>query len=213
MFVGLALAVVVLGFVALHVLAGPPPAAHPSAAGKHAVTRHGAGGGPAAKASHRAAPSASPRARPTAPAAQPLTPVQTTAFGPNGGDNPGLAHLALGGPHSAGWHTDWYSSPRFGNLYPGTGLLLKMGRAVTITGAQIDLGNTTGATVQLRVGSTPTMAGLPVAARASGAGGTVRLHLTSPAHGRYVLIWFTRLPADSSGTFQASVYDISLQGH
>jgi hypothetical protein len=27
-----------------------------------------------------------------------------------------------------------------------------------------------------------------------------------------VLIWFTRLPADSSGTFQASVYDVSLKG-
>jgi transcriptional regulator with XRE-family HTH domain len=218
-FVGLALVVVVLGFVALHVLAGPPPAAPPSAAGKHAVTRHDSGHsrpGPAARASHRAAaPSPSPKARPTTPAAaaQPLTPVQATAFGPNGGDNPGLAHLAIGGGHSAGWHTDWYSSPRFGNLYPGTGLLLKMGRAVTVTGAQIDLGSGTGASVQLRVGSTPTMAGLPPVARASGAGGTVRLHPASPAHGRYVLIWFTRLPTDSSGTFQASVYHISLQGH
>jgi cytoskeletal protein RodZ len=215
-FVGLALVVVVLGFVALHVLAGPP-AAPPSAAGKHAVTRHDSGhgrSGPAAKASHRAAvPSPSPKARPAAPASQPLTPVQATAFGPNGGDNPGLAHLVLGGGHSGGWHTDWYSSPRFGNLYPGTGLLLKMGRTVTVTGAQVDLGSTTGASLQLRVGSTPTMAGLPPVARASGAGGTVRLHPASPARGRYVLVWFTRLPTDSAGTFQASVYDISLQGH
>jgi len=88
-----------------------------------------------------------------------------------------------------------------------------MGRTVTITSAQIDLGNTTGASLQLRVGDTPTMAGLQPVARASGAGGLVRLSLTSPAHGRYVLVWFTRLPTDSSGTFQASVHGVTLQGH
>ena len=144
-FVCLALVVVALGFAALHVLAGAPAAA-PSAAGKHAATGHNDGHGqpgPAAKASHRAAPSPAPKASHTAapsPAqsqpAQSLAPVQATAFGPNGGDNPQLAHLVLGGGHSAGWHTDWYNSARFGNLYPGTGLLLKMGRTVTITGAQ-----------------------------------------------------------------------------
>ena len=216
-FVFLALVVVALGFVALHVLAGTPPAAAPSAAGKHAVTGHDAGHGqpgPAAKSSHRApspAPKASHTAAPSQPA-QPLTPVQATAFGPNGGDNPQLAHLVLGGGHSA-WHTDWYNTARFGNLYPGTGLLLRMGRTVTIASAQIDLGGATGASFQLRVGDTPTMAGLRPVARASGAGGVVRLSLTSPARGRYVLVWFTRLPINSSGTFQASVHGVTLQGH
>jgi cytoskeletal protein RodZ len=221
-FVCLALVVVALGFAALHVLAGPPAAA-PSAAGKHAATGHNDGHGqpgPAAKSSHRAAPSPAAKASHTAapsPAqsqpAQSLAPVQATAFGPNGGDNPQLAHLVLGGGHSAGWHTDWYNSARFGNLYPGTGLLLKMGRTVTITGAQIDLGGATGASLQLRVGDTPTMAGLQPVADASGASGVVRLSPASPARGRYVLVWFTRLPTDSSGTFQASIHDVALQGH
>jgi hypothetical protein len=221
-FVCLAVMVVALGFIALHVLAGAAPAATPAAAGKHAVTGHNAGQGrpgPAAKSSHRA-PSPAPKASHTAappPAssqpAQPLSPVQATAFGPNGGDNPQLAHLVLGGSRSAGWHTDWYNSARFGNLYPGTGLLLKMGRTVTITGARIDLGSATGASLQLRVGDTPTMAGLPPVAHASGAGGVVRLRLASPARGRYVLVWFTRLPTDSSGTFRASVHGVALQGH
>ena len=210
-FVCLALMVVALGFIALHVLAGSPPAAAPSAAGKHAATSHNDGrgqSGPAARASHTAAPSpAQPQP------AQSLNPVQATAFGPNGGDNPQLAHLVLGGGRSAGWHTDWYNTPRFGNLYPGTGLLLKMGRTVTITSAQIDLGNATGASLQLRVGDTPTMSGLQPVAHASGAGGVVRLSPASPARGSYVLVWFTRLPTDSSGTFQANVHDVALQGH
>jgi hypothetical protein len=222
-FIGLALMVVVFGFVALQLLAGPPPKAAPSAAGQHAGTGRSTGQarpGPAAKASHRApapspAPAASHSAAPAPPAgqrAQPLAPVRATAFGPNGGDNPQLAPLVLRGRHTAGWHTDWYASARFGNLYPGTGLLLDMGRAVTISGARVDLGTTAGASFQLRVGPRPGLASMRPVAHASGAGGVVRLRLASPAHGRYVLVWFTRLPTDSSGTFQGRVDGVTLLG-
>ena len=44
------------------------------------------------------------------------------------------------GNRVTGWHTGWYTSSRCGNLYPGTGLLLDMGRAVTITSVRINLG-------------------------------------------------------------------------
>jgi len=148
----------------------------------------------------------------TAPPAHPLSPVRAAAFGPNGGDNPQLAHLILGRGHRAGWHTDWYSSARFGNLYRGTGLLLDMGRPVAVTSARVNLGKVTGASFQLRVGARPAMAGLRPVAHASGAGGVVRLHLARPARGRYVLVWFTRLPTDRSGSFQARVYHVSLKG-
>lgn len=225
-FVGLAVAVVVLGFVALRLLAGGPGAPAPSAAGRtQAAADHTAGHSrpsPAARASHPAAVAASsaPKAS-TSPApspvaarrAQPLAPARATAFGPNGGDNPQLARLVLGRRHAAGWHSDWYTSARFGNLYPGTGLLLNMGRTVTITRARINLGNTTGATLQLRVGSRPTLARMRAVAQASGTGGVVRLHPARPARGRYVLVWFTRLPRNPSGTFQAHVHHVSLQGH
>jgi hypothetical protein len=40
----------------------------------------------------------------------------------------------------------------------------------------------------------------------------VRLAPSAPARGRYVLVWFTRLPQDSAGTYQASVYDIRVSG-
>jgi helix-turn-helix protein len=223
-FVGLALAVVVLGFVALRLLAGGPRAPAPSAAGAHAAAGHTAGHGrprPASRASHPAAvaPSPAPKASTSqapSPApvqrAQALAPTRAMAFGPHGGDNPQLAHLVLGRRH-AGWHSDWYTSARFGNLYRGTGLLLNMGRTVTITGARINLGRTTGATLQVRVGSRPTLAHMRAVAHASGAGGVVRRHLSHPARGRYVLVWFTRLPRNPSGAFQAHVHHVSLQGH
>jgi hypothetical protein len=209
---GLAL-VMVLGFGVYRFLSGSQHAAvAPSAAGKHAVThRHAghSGPNPAPTTSHAAvAPSPAP-----AVPAQTLTPVSAAAFGPGGGDNPQLARLALDGNRATGWHTDWYTSARFGNLYPGTGLLLDMGRAVTITSVRINLGRVSGAGFQLRVGAGPSLTDLPPVARAGNAGGVVRLRLTTPAHGRYVLLWFTRLPPDPAGRFQAGIYDIRLEGH
>ena len=200
---GLAL-VVVLSFGVYRLVSGSPQAAvAPSAASKHAAADHHlrhARPNPATRTSQAAvAPSAAP-----AVPAQTLTPVHASAFGPGGGDNPQLAHLAIGGHRAAGWHTDWYTSARFGNLYPGTGLLLDMGRPVTVTAARITLGSAGGASLQVRIGAKPALTAMPPAAHVSGTGGTVRLQLTTPAHGRYVLVWFTRLPADPAGTFQAS---------
>jgi len=153
----------------------------------------------------------SPSPAPAVPA-QALTPVGAATLGPGGGDNPQRAHLAIDGSRATAWRTDWYTNARFGNLYPGTGLLLDMGRTVTITSVRINLGRGSGAGLQLRAGARPARAGLPVVARAGNAGGVVRLRLTAPAHGRYVLLWFTRLPTNRAGTFQASVYNVSLRG-
>jgi hypothetical protein len=52
----------------------------------------------------------------------------------------------------------------------------------------------------------------PVAA-ANNAGGVLQLSPARPVAGRYVLIWFTNLPPDSSGTFEESVSGLTLQGH
>jgi hypothetical protein len=215
---GLALALVFGLAVYLFVMRSQPVA--PAAAGGQAPASHApashlaahrpAAGGPssAARASQRAA--APSQAQAAAP--QPLIPVRVTAFGPRGGDNPRLAQNVLGG-HGRSWRSDWYSSPSFGNLYRGTGLLLDMGHPVTITTARVNLGHAAGASFQLRIGPAPTLAGTRVAARAAGAGGVVRLRLGRRAQGRYVIVWFTRLPPDQSGSFQAAVRHISLRGH
>jgi hypothetical protein len=145
----------------------------------------------------------------------PLIPVSAAAFGVTGagqGDDPQLAHLAIDRSRGTAWTTDWYTSAHFGNLYQGTGLLIDMGRPVTVTSAQIWLGSAAGASFQLRVGSAPSLTALPPVARAFGASGVVHLQLSKPAHGRYVLIWFTKLPLDPNGNFQASVYNIRLEG-
>jgi hypothetical protein len=223
--VGLALLVGAV-FVGYHLLAGPRAAQAAPAAAGHAVTQHGAGqgtagpapsagqgtAGPAASAGSAAAASPAPTGSPTLPPPRALTPVSATATGPVGGDNPQLAYRAIDASRATAWRTDWYTTARFGNLYPGTGLLLDMGHPVTITGAAISLGRAQGAALQIRVGAARGLAQRPPAARAAGAAGVLRVRFSRPAHGRYVLLWFTRLPVDPAGTFQASVYNIKLTG-
>jgi len=153
-------------------------------------------------------------ARP-AVAAQALIPGTATAFGPLGesdGDNPGIARLAIDGSPATAWHTQWYATATFGNLKPGTGLLLDMGRPVTITSAQIMLGAMTGAVVQLRAGGGPALADLRPVAQATAVGGVVTMRPARPAKARYLLLWFTQLPPDSSGTFEAIIYNVRLHG-
>ena len=208
---------VALGFGVYRFLSSPrqTPVA-PSAASKHAVTDHDAtpgGPNPARKASPAASSPANTAPSPAAAApARRLTPVSVSAFGPGGGDDPQRARLAISNRPGAGWLTDWYTTARFGNLYSGTGLLLDMGHPVTLTAAQIALGAARGASLQLRVGAAPALAHLDAVAHAAGTGGVVRFRLARPARGRYVLIWFTRLPPDPSGTFRAEVWNIRLEG-
>ena len=208
---GIAVLVVVLaglGFAAFHYLAGP----------RHAVTA-----APSALAHpvHHAQPPRTPAPAPRTPApataapVTPLTPVSAAAFGPGGtaqGDDPRDAPLAIAGDPATPWRTDWYTTARFGNLQTGTGLLLDMGRPVTITTAQITLGRIPGADIELRAGNVPALADLQTVARATNAGGVVRLRPAGPVRGRYLLIWFTLLPPDPAGTFQASVSSIRLAG-
>jgi transcriptional regulator with XRE-family HTH domain len=197
----------VIGFGIYRLVSGPGQAVSPSAASQPAGT-----GQPSPHPAPKA--SATPAAPSPAAAApvQRLVPVHAKAFGPNGGDHPQLAAQVIRVHPAAGWHTDWYASAHFGNLYSGTGLLLDMGRPVTLTSAQISLGPARGASLQVRVGAAPALAAMPPVAHAVNTSGMVRLHMDRPAHGRYVLIWFTKLPQNAAGTFRANVYHVSLKG-
>ena len=214
-----ALALAIFGGLAYLLVAGTrtTPQAGAAAATGRAAQRQAASGRRHQGATH--SPTATPRS--ASPAATPpgapppvLTPARAVAFGPGGpahGDNPQNAAQAIDHRPRTAWHTDWYTTSHFGNLKAGTGLLLNMGHRVTITSARITLGARAGANVQLRVGGSATLAGLRPVASAANARGTIRLQLARPAHARYVLIWFTQLPLDPAGTYQANVYNVRLR--
>jgi putative peptidoglycan lipid II flippase len=152
---------------------------------------------------------------PPSPAAEALTPASATAYGPTGpdsGDDPGHAYQAIDSNAATAWLSDWYQSAAFGSLQDGTGLLIDMGQAVTISRVQLMLGATPGADLQLLTGNAPARSQMQLQASINNAGGQVALTLASPEPARYLLIWFTLLPPDSAGTYQVSVSDVMIEG-
>jgi len=195
-------------------------AASTSSASTKATPAGGRHGSASPSASAPAAPaSVAPRktaqGKAAAPVAHPLGVTSAAAFGPDGlsdGDNPGLASRIVDVSTDLAWYSEWYATPYFGNLKSGTGILLDMGETVNVSSVQLVLGTAPGADVQVRVGDSPYPSALTSVASAYDAGGTVRLTATAPTRGQYVLIWFTRLPPDSQGHYQVSLYSAVVNG-
>ncbi|HEX4398375.1 MAG TPA: hypothetical protein VH136_12115 [Trebonia sp.] len=150
-----------------------------------------------------------------APRPQTLAPVSAVAFGPQGtadGDNPQIAARVLTDP-AMGWVSQWYATPSFGDLKQGTGLLLDLGRTVTVTTVTLSLGSPPGTSLELRLGAAPDLTALPVVATGTATRDQLSLPLARVARARYVLLWFTRLPPDDAGTYQLFVHQVAIQGH
>ena len=91
-----------------------------------------------------------------------------------------------------------------------------MGRPVTVTAVRVTLGAARARTSRSASATSRALAALaPLApvAPSAGPGGVVRLTLASPAQGRYVLVWLTKLPPDPAGTYKAEIYGIAVKGH
>ena len=203
------LAVLVLaaiGGAAYYVVSGRGPSGAPSS---------GASSAGASSAGASSAGASAPGRTSSGQGGAPLVPARVLAFGPGGpadGDNPQAAALAVDHNPATAWTTGWYGAPRFPTAQQGTGLLLDMGHVVTISGAEVTLGPVPGAGFQMRAGDTPSLADLPEVAVATNASGPMGVRFTVAVHARYVLIWFTALPSAGSGTYQASVYNVTVLG-
>jgi hypothetical protein len=190
--------------------AASPPGSHRQAAAKPPATRPPATPAPIATTAVTATPKAT-----VTPRAQTLVPVSAVAFGPQGmadGDNPQIAARVLTDP-AMGWVSQWYATPSFGDLKQGTGLLLDLGRTVTVTTVTLTLGSPPGTALELRLGAAPDLSALPVVTTATASRDQLSLPLASPAKARYVLLWFTRLPPDDAGTYQLFVHQVAIKGH
>jgi transcriptional regulator with XRE-family HTH domain len=209
------LCLAVIAFASIRLTPGAGGSASPVASPSRAAARAPAASAGPRRVSHPA-PAVSPtipRPAPTTPSVTEVTPVSAAAFGPGGtydGDNPRDAPLALADDPATPWHTDWYSTPRFGNLQTGTGLLLSLATTVTATVVTIRLGSTPGADLQLRAGATNS--DLPIVANAADVGGTVHLRLAAHPRVRYLLIWFTKLPPTPAGAYQAYISSVTVSG-
>jgi cytoskeletal protein RodZ len=213
------LAVLVLaaiGGAAYYVVSGRGPSGAPSSgAPSSGAPSSGASSAGASSAGASSAGASAPGRTSSGQGGAPLVPARVLAFGPGGpadGDNPQAAALAVDHNPATAWTTGWYGAPRFPTAQQGTGLLLDMGHVVTISGAEVTLGPVPGAGFQMRAGDTPSLADLPEVAVATNASGPMGVRFTVAVHARYVLIWFTALPPAGSGTYQASVYNVTVLG-
>jgi serine/threonine protein kinase len=162
-------------------------------------------------------PSPSSRHTSSAPATSGLALTPLTAQGV--AETSTDAGLAIDGNPKTAWKTQFYlTNPVFGGLKKGSGLILDMGKAVRLSSATIAFGPTAGADVSIMVGNDSSgnlSAFTTVAHEDNVPGGTTTFTSKSTATGRYVLIWFTRLPPEGAGQanrFRAEIFSVALKG-
>jgi hypothetical protein len=150
-------------------------------------------------------------------------------------ENNNGANLAIDGNPATAWKTHFYlGNAVFGGLQQGSGLILNMGRTVTLSSVAVTFGSIPGADVQIKIGTPaaplPPPSNDPSAAQAAAdqsyanamttvaqqanVSGTTLFPVSSTASGQYVLIWFTKLPpmAGQSNRYQAAIYNIVVKG-
>jgi hypothetical protein len=155
-----------------------------------------------------------------------LEPVSAQGFDENSQD----ARNAIDSNPSTAWVTSWYKgSPYFGGLKSGSGLILDMGHAVRLSSVQVTFGSTPGANVEIKIGNSnaqgppgidpdpigqATAGAMTTVASQTNASGTVPFSVNSTATGRYVLIWFTKLPpwTGHPGKYQAEIFSVVMKG-
>jgi putative peptide zinc metalloprotease protein len=135
-----------------------------------------------------------------------------------GNENSASAGNAIDGNPATAWQTQYYlGSPEFGGLKKGSGLILDMGRPVTLSSITIMFGPTPGADVSIEVGpddvvAASTLSTFTTVAQADDIGGTHTFQAVRSVKGRYVLIWFTKLPPAGAGRFAAEIFNIVVRG-
>jgi len=146
--------------------------------------------------------------------------LSTSAEDP-GNENDQLAKFAIDSSPSTFWNTQFYlGNPVFGGTKAGTGLILDMGRPVRLSSVQVTFGSIPGGDVQIKLGDSnsrapSTLSSFTTVASATDVAGTHTFTVDSKATGRYVLIWFTKLPPQSAGSanrFEAKVYNVTVRG-
>jgi putative peptide zinc metalloprotease protein len=154
-----------------------------------------------------------------------LDPVSAAGFDPleSPGQDPGdeesaTAPQAIDGNPATAWHTQTYlGNPAFGGLKQGAGLIVDMGRPVRIRSVTVTFGPVPGADVSIEVGNRDTLTAATLGmfrtvARADDIGGTHTFKAAHVTRGRYVLIWFTKLPPAGPGQFAAQIFTVVVRG-
>lgn len=155
-----------------------------------------------------------------------LAPVQATGFDPltsakddRSNENTQYAPYAIDSNTQSAWDSQWYKTAEFGGLKAGSGLLLDMGKAVTFRSVLVTFGSVPGADVKVLVGNSTTrsaanLQSMTTVASGNDVSGPVTFRISSSATGRFLVIWFTKLPPKpgSGHWFMGAVYNVVVRG-
>ena len=149
------------------------------------------------------------------------------ALNPNndpGDENSNEAQNVLNG-NQAGWSTQEYDGsssgqwPTFGDLKAGTGFILDLGRPYRVGSVTVRFGSAPGADVQIKLGDSSTrsqanLAAMTTVASADNISGSYTFTTRSTATGRYLVIWFTKLPpmAGAADKYAAQIFSVLVRG-
>lgn len=151
---------------------------------------------------------------PTKAASAPITIAKGFDFDPfgDGSEKPTDIKKAYDNDTSSYWQTDFYQGANFGNLKPGLGIILDLGKVQDVGKVTVTFkGNTS---VELRAASSDassrptTFDAYTKVAEGSGTG--VPLKPDKAVKSRYLLIWLTKLPLTEEGTYRGRVADIKV---
>ncbi|MEU5043626.1 protein kinase family protein [Streptomyces griseorubiginosus] len=151
---------------------------------------------------------------PTKAASKPITITKGYDFDPfgDGSEKPADIKKAFDNDPSSYWQTDYYQGAEFGNLKPGLGIILDLGKVQDVGRVTVTfVGNTS---VELRAASSD-VASRPTtfdaySKVASGSGTGVPLTPDKAVKTRYLLVWLTKLPLTNEGTYRGRVADIKI---
>jgi hypothetical protein len=124
-------------------------------------------------------------------------------------ENDDVLPAVLDGNEETAWTTDGYTTPQFGNLKDGVGLVLGLDQPAELARLRV-LTDTTGITFDVYASSQPDSFDLesPIA------GATAEEEITAiplePTEAAYVLVWFTELADDGSGAYRARVIEVAV---
>jgi serine/threonine-protein kinase len=155
-------------------------------------------------------PAAGSTLRPTIGAPVPLHAVAAYDPPPGDGveDNARLALATDGNPATA-WVTEWYTTPRFGNLKTGVGIVLDAARPQRLMTLTVR-SDTPGFPAIIKAGPSP-HGPFTTVSRPKTVERKTTFPISAPAAERYYLLWITGLPPTTGPNYRADINDVTAR--
>ena len=135
----------------------------------------------------------------------------------SGDENPDLVPLAFDGDPSTAWETRSYFTPLEGQK-PGVGLILDLGQVQDVSKVDVRL-DSVPSDIELRAApssatTAPTGSAddYELVQSLTGAGPTASFTPDQPVKTRFLLVWLTKLPQDSTGSYRGLISEIKAYG-